>query len=122
MIGTGSGITPLRALLHDLLARRHDLHQIRLFYGQRTPEDFPYAKEHAGWREAGLEIHLVCSRAGASWTGERGYVQDSLRRELARRSIANDAVAYLCGVEQMEIAVRDVLLAHMPRERILLNH
>jgi CDP-4-dehydro-6-deoxyglucose reductase len=123
MIGTGSGITPLRALLHDFLARRNDLRQVKLFYGQRTPEDFPYAAEYAGWREAGLELHLVCSRAGDGWTGERGYVQDSLSRELARQPIPDDAVAYLCGVEKMEIAVRDLLLAaRLPRERILLNH
>jgi NAD(P)H-flavin reductase len=123
MVATGSGITPLRALLHDFLARRGELRDVKLFYGQPTPEDFPYASEHAGWRAAGLDLHLVCSRAGASWTGERGYVQDALGRELARHAIPEDSVAYLCGVEGMVVAVREMLLAaKMPKERILLNH
>ncbi len=123
MVATGSGITPLRALLHDFLARRGDLGQIALFYGQRVPEDFPYASEHAAWRKAGLDLRLVCSRAGPSWTGERGYVQDALARELASHALPSNTVAYLCGVDKMEIAVRELLAAaKLPTDQILLNH
>jgi CDP-4-dehydro-6-deoxyglucose reductase len=123
MVATGSGITPLRALLHHLLERRGKLDAVKLFYGQRTPDSFPYSSEYPRWREAGLEIHLVCSRADASWTGERGYVQDSIAKEIARHTIAEDSVAYLCGVDGMVTAVRDQLLAaHLAPEHILLNH
>jgi CDP-4-dehydro-6-deoxyglucose reductase len=123
MVATGSGITPLRALLHDLLERRGDLRKVKLFYGQRTPDSFPYSGEFPGWRDAGLDLHLVCSRADTSWVGERGYVQDSLKRELAHHAISADSVAYLCGVDAMVTSVRDLLhAAHLPAERILLNH
>ena len=124
MVATGSGITPLRALLHNFLERRGKLDTVKLFFGQRTPENFPYAGEYQSWREAGLELHLVCSRADASWTGERGYVQDSLNKALAEHAIDADSVAYLCGVDGMVTAVRELLVstATLPPERILLNH
>jgi len=123
MVATGSGITPLRALLQNLLERRGDLRTVKLFHGQRTADGFPYSKEYQRWREAGLDLHLVCSRADPTWTGERGYVQDSLGTEIVHHAIAGDTVAYLCGVDGMVSAVRDLLLsAKLPPERILLNH
>jgi CDP-4-dehydro-6-deoxyglucose reductase len=122
MVATGSGITPLRALLQGLWGKRGGLDTVKLFYGQRTPDGFPYSGEYTSWRNAGLDLHLVCSRADASWTGERGYVQDSLRAELEHHTIAPDSVAYLCGVDGMVSAVRNLLAAELPPERILLNH
>jgi len=123
LVATGSGITPLRALVQELLVRRGHLGDVKLFYGQRTPETFAYAGEHADWRKAGIDLHLVCSRADGAWTGERGYVQESLERELKLHVIAPDSVAYLCGVEGMVKAAREILLAAgLPKERILLNH
>jgi ferredoxin-NADP reductase len=121
MFGAGSGITPLRALLQWLFARR-DHGRLALYYGQRSEHDFAYAREHAEWQARGAHVVLCVSQPSPAWRGARGYVQ-TVARELRLHEIAVDnAVAFLCGMKSMIDGVRDELLAFgLPPERTFLN-
>jgi ferredoxin-NADP reductase len=121
MFGAGSGITPLRALLQWLFARR-DHGRLALYYGQRNERDFAYTREHADWQTRGAHLVLCVSQPSPAWQGARGYVQ-TVARELRLHEIAVDnAVAFLCGMKSMIDGVRDELLAFgLPPERTFLN-
>jgi NAD(P)H-flavin reductase len=122
MFGVGSGITPLRALLQWLFARR-DHGRLAVYYGQRREQDFAYAKEHADWHARGAHVVLCVSQPSPTWQGARGYVQ-TVARELRLHEIAVDnAVAFLCGMKPMVEGVRDELLKFgLPAERTFLNY
>jgi NAD(P)H-flavin reductase len=63
---------------------------------------------------------LVHSRPDAAHDGLGGYVQDAL---LAVRPRTDDAVAFLCGMKPMVLAVTETLVGlGLPRERVFLNH
>ena len=46
------------------------------------------------------------SRAQEDWTGHRGYVQDRVREIVGKRT---DMQAYICGLNDMVSATRDLL-------------
>jgi sulfhydrogenase subunit gamma (sulfur reductase) len=122
LFAAGSGITPVRALLQWLLERGgHG--RVALYYGQRTEQDFAYAREHAEWQARGVHLVLCLSQPSPSWHGARGYVQ-TVARELKLHEIAVDnAVAFLCGMKPMIDAVRDELVRFgMPAARTHLNY
>ncbi len=118
LFAAGSGITPIRALLRRLLAGGPLQRKVYLFYGQRDGGDFAYAKEHEGWRRAGVEILLVASRPGPGWTGATGHVQEAARRALPAERLS-EAVAYVAGLPAMVAGVRETLAElGVPPERV----
>jgi NAD(P)H-flavin reductase len=123
LFASGSGITPIRALLQWLLAHRHgDGGRIALYYGQRHEREFAYVGEHAAWTAAGVHLVLCASQPSPSWSGACGYVQ-TVARELKLHEISTaNAVAFLCGMRSMIDGVRDEL-AHfgLPAARTFLN-
>ncbi len=122
LFAAGSGITPIRSLLHWLLDRRQAHGRIALYYGQRSDRDFAYLREHADWQRAGVHLVLCASQPSPTWTGARGYVQ-TVARELRLHEIStDDAVAFLCGMKSMIDAVRVELLHFgLPAARTYLN-
>lgn len=118
LFATGSGIAPIRAVLQAIAASRSSYRKVELFYGVRSPEEFPYVAEFARYEEAGVRIHRVVSqRAGNEAHG--GYVQERFREALP--PVAG-AVAFLCGQEGMIDGVREALReAGLPADRIHLN-
>ena len=107
VIGVGSGMAPLRALMHTIMARRTDFAHIHFLYGARQAQLIPYFREIEAWKSAGVHATCVCSKGDAeSWPGEKGYVQDFLRS--ARPDAAN-AVAYVCGMKPMVEGVKAAL-------------
>jgi NAD(P)H-flavin reductase len=122
LFAAGSGISPIRALVEHVLARRADYGRAALFYGQRGHEDFAYQKEHAAWHAAGVRVVLCSSQPQPDWDGPRGYVQD-VAHSLGFLDIdTRGAVAYLCGMKTMVAAVKDVLArAQVAPERIFQN-
>lgn len=120
-VGTGTGVTPLRSMIVDALARG-DQSPLVLLFGVRTAADRLYVEELADLsaRHENLRVHYTLSRADDAWTGKRGYVQahvESLWREL---EAAGPPHAYVCGLERMVGAVRDLLRKQMgvPRQQV----
>lgn len=96
LVGNGTGIAGLRALLKTRMARGHRRNW--LVFGERQAQvDRLHADELEAWRDAGeLErLDLVWSRDAR---GPR-YVQDRLRiaAEAVQAFVADGAAIYVCG-------------------------
>jgi NAD(P)H-flavin reductase len=126
LFAAGSGITPIRALIEELLARRSQHGRLVLYYGQRAPADFAYLgllDEEGAWRRAGLEVILCCSDPPADWSGARGRVQEVALATAFGGFGLEGAVAFLSGMRAMIAGVRGVLAeAGLPVERTFLNY
>jgi ferredoxin-NADP reductase len=117
-IATGTGIAPFRSMLRWLFApgsvsdqaaqARHQGHQLYLIFGNRTEQDIYYhdefqrlAQQHANFRYL-----PTLSRGGPDWQGLRGYVQEHVSAIAQGRT---DMHAYVCGLDKMVKANRDLL-------------
>lgn len=116
-VGTGTGVTPLRSMILDAVAKGDDA-PMTLVFGVRAPEDRLYADEFDALAASrpSFQVHYSLSRAGAEWTGRRGYVQTHVE-ELYRALGAPNAHVYVCGLERMVGTVRDLLRKQMGVER-----
>ena len=126
LIGTGTGITPYRAMLPSLAQRlaASDL-EVVLLFGARTPAELIYGEDFYAFAAAHPRFRFVpCfSRelpADPSPDTRRGYVQDALA-EFAPR--AEGDIAYLCGNPNMVDAAFEALkgyglpVPHIRREK-----
>jgi CDP-4-dehydro-6-deoxyglucose reductase len=111
-IGTGTGITPLRSMLHDAVAKAES-RPLWVLFGVRTPEDIIYKSEFDALASKHPHVRALytLSRPDAAWTGRTGYVQThvtELWREL--ETLERGAPhAYICGLHRMVGTVRDLL-------------
>jgi ferredoxin-NADP reductase len=126
LIGTGTGITPYRAMLPSLAQRLEasDL-EVVLLFGARTPAELIYGEDFHAFAAAHPRFRFVpCfSRempADPSPDARRGYVQEALA-DFAPR--AEGDIAYLCGNPNMVDACFEALKAaglpvpHIRREK-----
>ena len=118
LIGTGTGITPYRAMLPQLetLMRERGV-EVVLLQGARTPGELLYGEEFRGFAEAhpGFRYLPCLSRElpgadspHAHADVRRGYVQNALA-EFAPDADAD--IAYLCGNPNMVDACFEALKA-----------
>ena len=119
LIGTGTGITPYRAMLpqlEQLMAGRGV--EVVLLQGARTPEELLYGEEFRAFAEAHAGFrYLPClsrelpaaGSAQAHADVRHGYVQNVLP-ELSPDPAAD--IAYLCGNPNMVDACFEALKAH----------
>ena len=109
-IATGTGIAPFRSMLHWLLAdaSRHEGKQLWLVFGNRTERDIYYHDEFLRLGVGHQNFHYLptLSRGAPDWPGLRGYVQEHVPQLAAHRS---DMHAYICGLDKMVKANRDLL-------------
>ncbi len=109
-IATGTGVAPFRSMLHWLLADpvRHQDKQLSLLFGNRTEGDIYYHEEflELGARHVNFHYLPTLSRGAAEWQGLRGYVQEHLPGIVQGR---NDMHAYICGLDKMVRANRELL-------------
>jgi len=111
-VGGGVGMAPLRAMIHQELARG-STRRIRYFYGARSLADLFYVEEFTRlaadhdsftWTPA-----LSDPAPGDRWTGATGFVHETLGEALARHDAPEDCEYYLCGPPVMISAVRATL-------------
>jgi ferredoxin-NADP reductase len=109
-IATGTGIAPIRGMLHWLFADRsqHAGRQFWLVFGVRYRSDLYYHDEFLGLVREHANSHYLptLSRENPGWTGARGYVQEHVR-PLAQGHTGMDA--YICGLRSMVQANRELL-------------
>ncbi|HEX9764984.1 MAG TPA: FAD-dependent oxidoreductase [Candidatus Acidoferrales bacterium] len=108
-IATGTGIAPIRGLLHELFRQGTD-RQIWLLFGVRYPNTILYRDEFEALAARHPNFHFLptLSRAPADWTGLRGHVQEHLDSLLAQHPGVD---VYLCGLKAMVDDVRQRLKA-----------
>jgi ferredoxin-NADP reductase len=116
-VAGGTGVSPLRAMLHHALAIPHDA--IGFLYSARTPDEFAYEAELKGLAASGrIELRQTITREAAadSWVGRRGRIS---RDDLAPLVHATETLCFICGpaplVQDMLAALAELGVA---RERI----
>jgi len=119
-IATGTGIAPIRSMLHWLLDPmedgrprpgvdpRHQGHQLYLIFGNRTEAGLYYNDEFKLLAAEHENFHYLptLSRADERWQGLRGYVQEHVPGIAQGRT---DMHAYICGLDDMVKANRNLL-------------
>jgi ferredoxin-NADP reductase len=109
-IATGTGIAPYRSMLQWLFAdhSRHQDRQFWLLFGSRTQKDIYYHEEFLALAAQHKNFHYLptLSRGDQNWKGLRGYVQEHVVEIVKGRT---DMHAYICGLDRMVSANRDLL-------------
>ena len=117
-IATGTGIAPIRGMLHWLFEEpeRNRGHEYWLVFGTRYEHSLYYRDEFERIQCENPNFHYVptLSRCGDHWTGCRGYVQDHVREIVAGRI---NMQAYICGLHQMVDANRKLLKEELGWDR-----
>ncbi len=110
LIATGTGIAPIRGMLHWLFREpsRNQGRELWLVFGVRYEKDLYYHDEFLRLEGDNRNLHYLptLSRDNPGWKGARGYVQEHVRSLAEGRS---DMDAYICGLKDMVIANRDLL-------------
>jgi ferredoxin-NADP reductase len=119
-IGTGTGVTPLRSMITDALARG-DASPMTLLFGVRHPGDQLYRNEFEALAKAhtNFRVEFTLSRPPTDSQDREGYVQahvEELWRDLEARN-AGAPHAYVCGLERMVGAVRTLLRKQLGADR-----
>ena len=124
-VATGTGVTPLRSMLHAAVAAKHTA-PICLLFGVRTERDLLYREEleRIASENANVRVEVTLSRPSAAWPAERrrGYVQSHVRElwtDLDALGLGAPH-AYVCGLLRMVGAVRELLRKEMglPRQQV----
>ncbi len=109
-VATGTGIAPIRGIVHWLFDQsdRNQGHEFWLVYGTRHEDGLYYCDEFLALEQAYPNFHYLptLSRGDENWRGLRGYVQDHVRGIVGAR---RDVQAYICGLHQMVDANRNLL-------------
>jgi|SRR5579863_4936970 len=133
LVATGTGVAPMRGFLQWLFdgPDRSNGQEIWLVYGTRHETEIYYREEFEAYAAKHSNFHYLptLSRAPASWTGLRDYVQEHVEAIVKERAarlgqpLAGPPVdpgippaelrfeinAYVCGLSTMINAVRDRL-------------
>ncbi|MBO9552785.1 pyridoxamine 5'-phosphate oxidase family protein [Pseudomonas sp.] len=123
LIGAGVGITPLIAMLRELLAGGQG-RRIHLFQGARSLSDLPFRQELAELRQqtgTGLSVHRSLSRPETEAVQGRDYEHSGrLGIEQIKATLAlDDYDFYLCGPASFTQDVYEGLRSvHVPDARI----
>jgi ferredoxin-NADP reductase len=122
-VATGTGVAPLRSMLEAAVAAG-ERRALWMLLGVRHEEDILYRAELEAVARVNANVRFIptLSRAPDGWIGLRGYVQDHVRglwAELEARGEGPPHV-YVCGLQKMVGAVRDLLRKEMglPREQV----
>lgn len=120
MVGTGTGVSPLRSMLLATAKDRPDTIPFVLLFGARTEQDILYRTDFEALERTWTDFRFIptLSCPDESWRGRRGYVQLHLPEIV--RSLGGDCDVYVCGLNQMIRDVRRILKEDLglPRERI----
>lgn len=119
MIGPGTGIAPMRALLQERGAQRAQASAVTtcgsnvLYFGcRRSDEDFIYSDELRDYEASGVldALHLAFSREGS----KKVYVQNLMRQPENAAAILRDielgGYIYVCGATAMGSDVHAALI------------
>ncbi|MGE8115573.1 MULTISPECIES: pyridoxamine 5'-phosphate oxidase family protein [Pseudomonas] len=123
LIGAGVGITPLIAMLRELLANGQ-ARRIHLFHGARSLSDLPFQQELAELRQRagpGLSVHRSLSQPEAEAVQGRDFEHvGRLGIEQVKAALAlDDYDFYLCGPASFTQDVYERLRGvHVPDARI----
>lgn len=107
-VATGTGIAPLRSMLHHLVKHNLQHKNVYMVFGNRTQADILYHREMEAYSRTHPFFHFipVLSRASDDWDGHRGYVHPHYENLFAD---GRPATFYLCGWKNMIMEARERL-------------
>ncbi len=108
LVGTGSGIAPLRSMAIDQLKNKQDQRQITLYWGLRYARHLVWQDDFSRWSKQypNFHFHPTLSRAEKEWPLCRGRVTNCLNVH----DLPENAGYYLCGGKAMIDDVKQVLM------------
>ena len=119
MVGPGTGIAPMRALMQERVKRSASGRNILFFGCRRKSEDWLYRSEMEGWVDVGkMELFTAFSREQK----EKVYVQNIIAKEakMVGELVKGGAWVYVCGATAMGAdvvkAVKDIVGAEKVRK------
>jgi NAD(P)H-flavin reductase len=118
-VGAGTGVAPLRAIVHDALAAG-EAGPLVLVSGNRVSADLMWHSELRALENEHQRFRYepVLSLPDLEWSGRRGHVQEHVPDVAA--SLPAGFRAYLCGSTRMVADCRAVLdTLGVPAERVL---
>lgn len=117
IFATGSGISPIKALIESGLLDSRARESVTLYYGVRSPAAMAYANRLSNWSDDhGVRVVPVYSQLG------QGYVQDVFAKQGGVGEKGSSSAAVLCGQKGMTEAVIAALTgAGVQKEHILMN-
>lgn len=107
-VATGSGITPLRSTILDLLEDKNDKRLIRLFWGLRFVKDMFWEEEFRLKHESFPNFHykLMLSKPPEKWPLLAGYST----HEIEALELDRTWGVYLCGNPEMISEVKELVI------------
>ncbi len=108
MICTGTGIAPLRSMVHHILENQISHKKIYMIFGNRFEKDIIYRKEMEELEHIhpSFEFIPVLSRDNEGWKGKSGYVH-AVYEEIFQDK--RSATFYMCGWRDMLVDARERL-------------
>ena len=108
-IATGTGVAPLRSMIHDLLEHGFS-GRVYLVFGERTEADLLYRSEfeELSQKHSNFVYIPTLSRAGLEWDGEEGHVQKAIQKYLKEPTKIE---VYICGLKGMVDDVKQLLVS-----------
>lgn len=109
-IATGTGIAPLRSMIHHIFNSGKHTGPITLISGNRSEIDNLYATEFEKLQSEQPDFKFIptLSRPSPSWKGKTGYVHEVYKREFADH---RPCMFFLCGWHDMLKESRNTLEA-----------
>lgn len=98
-IAAGTGIAPMRSLIHSLLETLNFNSKVTLLFGARTEHDILYHEEFKSLqrRYSNFRYLITLSRPSPEWRGLKGYVQDNI----SEIDLNLGSRVYICGKNSM---------------------
>ncbi|KAL4858436.1 Fruit protein [Chlorella vulgaris] len=116
VFATGTGISPIKALIESGTLQVKQRKDVRVYYGVRSKDWVAFADSIPQWEAAGVKVIPVYSEQGG------GYVQDAFAKELDGVDWAGGVAAVLCGQKDMAVTITELLTSKgVAKEHILSN-
>jgi NAD(P)H-flavin reductase len=94
LVGTGTGISPLRAMIWEIIRRRRNFGRVTLVYGATDQRKLAFREEFHRWSAVDIEVQIALSRPLPGWTAKRAYVTSILQQMPIN---AGRTSAFVCG-------------------------
>ncbi|GAC03079.1 MAG: oxidoreductase [Alteromonadaceae bacterium] len=121
LIGGGSGIAPLKALIDELIFGRRSTAPITLFYGAKHPVELANHcwLNTVGSQYANFTYQPIVSNSSSIWCGQTGHVQKPLYTFLSAHRALDRCLFFVCGHPAMMKDVSSLLTRYSVNERAI---
>lgn len=117
LIGGGSGVVPLMAMLRERAAANGDI-PATLLYSSRTIGDVIYREELDGLNDGVRVVHTLTREQPAGWTGYARRIDEPMLAEVLAQA-GRDSLVYVCGPTLLvEAAASGLASLGLPAARI----